>query len=197
MPNKHPSALCRRQQNSNHIKAIRLASAAVTVYPHPGRPHEFAPLPPVDGLDRAAKGLATAGLDLDKGDGPVPLCDQIEVAMTISKAALDHTPAVANEPSFGNALAGCTELLIVLTDCRRHGRQHGASAQKVRNRIFASGAESLRRRFHVAFRRLIDLVQALQHVARPGSIGRSEDTCVVELIDDARRSAVANLEPPL
>src|SRR5512146_1969886 len=43
----------------------------------------------------------------------------------------------------------------------------------------------------------IEFVEADQHVARLGSVRRSKHAGGVQLVDDSRRAAVADLEPPL
>jgi hypothetical protein len=65
----------------------------------------------VNSLDRPAKLGAASSLYLDEGHGPIPLYNQIDVAVSTPKATLDHSPASPSQPPLGYSLSELSERL--------------------------------------------------------------------------------------
>jgi len=116
MPDKHALV---SNENTDNVESVSLSWLPVAAYPHARRPNQLPPLPPIHGLDRAAKNLAGSGLYFDESNGAVSLSDEIEVAVTIPKTPLEHPPALLGQPALGDSLAAESENLVV--------RGHGAS----------------------------------------------------------------------
>ena len=119
-----------RHHNSNHIKAIALVPTSMPSYPHSGRTTQFAPLPPVDSLDRVAEIGTRSCLDLDEGDRSGPFGDQIYVPVSVAEASLQHAPSVLHEPTLSDALAEFAESLVVVSGGGESG--HARSVQHTR-----------------------------------------------------------------
>ncbi len=119
-----------RHHNSNHIKAIALVPTSVPSYPHSGRPAQFAPFAPVDGLHGVPEVGACSGFDLDEGDRSSPFGDQIHVPMPVAEASLQHTPSVLHEPALSDTLAEFAESLVVVSG--GSGSGHARSVQRAR-----------------------------------------------------------------
>ena len=92
-------------QNADDVKTVVLASAAVAVDPALGGFGQFALLPAVDGLHRVAKIVAVTGFDLDKGDQPVLLGDQIDIAAAGTVTAGEDFVAATLEVARGDPFA--------------------------------------------------------------------------------------------
>lgn len=92
-----------RDQNSNHIKAIRHVWGPETVDPDVGGLGQFAPFPGVDSFDRPAEFGAATGLDLHERDLVPAPHDQIEVTVATPEPVRDQLPSVAHEPARGDA----------------------------------------------------------------------------------------------
>ncbi len=60
--------------------------------PHRCRTAELALLSPVHRLLRVAKGLASPSFDLDESHNPASLRYEVEVPVTIPKAAIKYSP---------------------------------------------------------------------------------------------------------
>lgn len=65
----------------------------------------------VNSLNRPAKLGAPASLYLDEGHDPIPLYNQIDVAMSAPKAPLDDSPAAPPQPPLGYSLSELSERL--------------------------------------------------------------------------------------
>ena len=91
--------------DADDVEAVALRSTPVAVDPDPGGPAQLTPFPPTDRLHRLAELEAFPSLHLDERDDPMPLGDQIDVAVAGPKAPVDDLPAVALQPPFGDPLA--------------------------------------------------------------------------------------------
>lgn len=67
-----------------------------------------------------------ARLDLDEGNRPVPLHDEVDVPMSVLESALENAPSLALEPTLSDALAELAKCL----PGRRHDRQGIAEANE-------------------------------------------------------------------
>jgi hypothetical protein len=65
----------------------------------------------VNSLNRPAKLRSAPSFDLDEGDSPIPLNDQIDVAMSVSEASLHHSPATPPKPPLCYSLSEFSERL--------------------------------------------------------------------------------------
>lgn len=86
------------QQHSDHVEPVRLRLPAVAIDPDHGRALQLFLFAPVNCLNRTAELAATPGLHFNEGHHPLPLDDQIDVAMAATKPALNHPPASLPEP---------------------------------------------------------------------------------------------------
>lgn len=65
----------------------------------------------VNSLNRPAKLGAASSLYLDEGHGPIPLYNQIDVAVPAPKAPLDNSPASPSQPPLGYSLSKLSKRL--------------------------------------------------------------------------------------
>jgi hypothetical protein len=72
----------------------------------------------VDGRHRVAKRCAATSLDLDEGDGPVALDDEVDIPMPGLKATREDAPTARRKPALGDSLSHSSEGAGV-----RHERQ--------------------------------------------------------------------------
>ncbi|HKS05428.1 MAG TPA: hypothetical protein VJR92_03860 [Gemmatimonadaceae bacterium] len=96
-------------ENPNNVKAIRLAQPAMAANPGPGGPDQLPLFAPVDRLNGGAEGFAGPGFHLNERNSAFPFGDEVEVAMSIAKSALNDAPAFSFEPFLRDALAAETE----------------------------------------------------------------------------------------
>ena len=97
--------------DADDVEAVALGPTPVPVDPDPCGPAELTPLPPSHRLHRLAELEALPGLHFDERDDPMPLRDEIDVAVAGPKATVHDLPAVALQPPFGDPLAQKPELL--------------------------------------------------------------------------------------
>lgn len=98
-------------QHPKNVESVGLAGPAVAVDPGLGRLGDRTLFAAMDGLDGIAELFAGARLDLDEGDEPVALSDDVDVAAAGSVAACENLPAGFFEPASGDALAKFAELV--------------------------------------------------------------------------------------
>ena len=96
-------------EHPHDVEPICVVQAAVAGYPDPGRASQLLLLSPVDRFDRSAEPVPAPSLDLDEGDDPIPLDDQIDVSVPRSEAALDDSPPPPPEPPLRNPLSQLAE----------------------------------------------------------------------------------------
>jgi hypothetical protein len=93
------------EQHADHVKPVRLRLPPVAIDPDHGRALQFPLFAPVNCLNRTAELCATAGFYLDKRHQTIPFDHQIDVAMAVSKPALDHAPAPPSQPSLRDSFS--------------------------------------------------------------------------------------------
>lgn len=93
------------QKHADHVESVGLRLPSVAVDPDHRRALQFFAFAIVDCLDRTTELRAPASLYLDKGDCPIPLDDQIDVAVTAAEPALNHAPAPPPKPSLSDSFS--------------------------------------------------------------------------------------------
>lgn len=104
-------------QYTDHIEAVRLVRAAVSIDPDRRRTRQLPLLAPVYRLHRIAELRTTSCFHFDERHQAVSLRNQIDIAVTVAEPSLQHTPPVPTEPTLGHTLPYFAEFL----PCRGHG----------------------------------------------------------------------------
>jgi hypothetical protein len=108
---EHPFS---RQQDPENIELIRIPVTPVTVHPNVRRSRQFALLSVIHGLDWVTELSTFAGLHFHERNRRIALGDEVDIAPTIAKAAVEDPPPVPRQPPFGDALAEEAKALIVV-----------------------------------------------------------------------------------
>jgi hypothetical protein len=87
------------------VEPVRLLRPAVAIDPDHRGTSQLPALPPVDGFNRAAEALVTAGFDLDEGDRAVALDYEVDIPVPIAEASLQYAPPVSPEPTLGDSFS--------------------------------------------------------------------------------------------
>ena len=91
-------------QNADHVEPIGIVRPAVAGDPDARRASQLLLFPPVDRFDGTAELVPASSLDLDERHHPVPLDDEIDVAMAGAEPALNDAPPALPEPSLRDSL---------------------------------------------------------------------------------------------
>jgi hypothetical protein len=118
MPNPHPLAV---DEDSNDVKAVLLKGLAMAIDPDLSRLRQLLLFPPIDRGYRTAEIVAFPRLDLDEGDRPLPLDNEVDISATIPKAPIDDLPPLPPKPPFRDSLSQLPKCLP--------GRGHGANVR--------------------------------------------------------------------
>ena len=92
-----------------HVEPVRVVRAPVTGDPDARGASQLLLLPPVDRFDGAAEPVPAPSLDLDERHHPIPLDDEIDVAMPGAEPALDDAPPALPKPSLRDSLPQLAE----------------------------------------------------------------------------------------
>ena len=122
-----------RYQDPDDVETVVLAWSPMPVYPHTRRPTEVAPFLPVHRLHGITELNPAPRFYLDKGDQPVTLDDEIDVAMPRAISAFEHAPPMAHQPSLGDSLAYNPEVIRL----NRHAREGTCPVSRVRHHSIA------------------------------------------------------------
>ena len=98
-------------EHADHVETIGFRFLPVAVDPDQRGALQLLPLAVVNRLDRTAKLRSSTSFDLDEGDSPISLDNQIDVAPAISKASLDDSPAAPTKPPLRYSLSELSECL--------------------------------------------------------------------------------------
>ena len=86
------------EEHADHVETIRLRLPPVPVDPDHRGTLQLLALSMVHCLDGPAEFGPSPGFHLDEGDDPIPLYNQIDVAVTAAKASLDDAPSAPTQP---------------------------------------------------------------------------------------------------
>ena len=92
-------------QHPHHIEPVRIIRPAMAGDPDARRASQLLLLPPVDRFDGTAEPVPAPSLDLDERHHPIPLDDEIDVAMPGAEPALYDAPPALPEPSLRDPLS--------------------------------------------------------------------------------------------
>ena len=91
-------------QDPDHVEPVRIVRPAMAGDPDARRASQLLLFPPVDRFDGTAELVPASSLDLDERHHPVPLDDEIDVAMPGAEPALNDAPPALPEPSLRDPL---------------------------------------------------------------------------------------------
>jgi hypothetical protein len=184
------------------VEPVLIAWAPASQDPRPRHALHRPALLRADGLLPGATPIGASGLDLDEGDQVAAPHDQVEIVPAHPKAMGLHPPALTDEPVASGDLGLPAIAVAGIGPVGRWnvgggharmiaGEQCGGGIRLTQGRAEKRGATS------GGLYVLVKLVQSDQDIARLRPVGRPENLRVMQLVNDARRAAVAHAEPTL